>query len=255
MASNKTRREFIHASAVVGAGLFLTSCAGGNTAQTNQQTKSDEPAKPDENAKGGEVTAAEDLMREHGVLRRALLVYGETAPKLRSNPQSIAPDALQKTAKLFRAFGEDYHEKKLEEAYIFPAVKQAGGAAATLPDILIAQHQRGREITDYVLAVTNGAKLGASNAQPLARALETLVRMYEHHAAREDTIIFPAWKQTMTAKQLDEMGDKFEDIEREQFGSDGYEDAVKQIGDIEGSLGLADISQFTAPPPPKVTGS
>jgi hemerythrin-like domain-containing protein len=255
MKSNDTRREFIRTSAVVGAGLVLTGCAGGNTAQTNQQTKPESPAEPDENVKGGEVTATEDLMREHGVLRRALLVYQETAPKLRGNAAAVAPDALQKTAKLFRAFGEDYHEKKLEEAYIFPAVKRAGGAAAALPDVLVAQHQRGREITDYILAVTNGAKLGAGNAEPLARALETLVRMYEHHAAREDTIIFPAWKQTLTARQLDEMGEKFEDIEREQFGSDGYEDAVKQIGDIEGSLGLADISQFTAPPAPKVIGS
>jgi hemerythrin-like domain-containing protein len=253
--SKKTRREFIHASAVVGAGLVLTSCAGGNTAQSNQQAKPESPAKPDENAKGGEVTATEDLMREHGVLRRALLVYRETVPKLRSNASGVAPDALRKTAALFRAFGEEYHEKKLEEAYIFPAVKQAGGPAAALPDILVAQHQRGREITDYILAVTGGAKLGASNAEPLARALETLVRMYEHHAAREDTIIFPAWKQTLTAKQLDEMGDKFEDIEKEQFGNDGYEEAVKLISDIEGNLGLSDISQFTAPPPPKVSGT
>ena len=53
-------------------------------------------------------------------------------------------------------------------------------------------------------------------------------------------------------KQLDEMNDKFEDIEHEQFGEDGFEDAVKQISAIESSLGLADISQFTAPPPPKV---
>jgi hemerythrin-like domain-containing protein len=252
MESKKTRREFIHASAVVGAGLVLTGCAGGNTTESNRQTKTESPAKPEENAKGGEVTATEDLMREHGVLRRALLVYQETVPKLRGTASAVAPDALQKTAKLFRAFGEDYHERKLEEAYIFPAVKQAGGAAAALPDILVAQHSRGREITDYILAVTNGAKLGASNAEPLARALETLVRMYEHHAAREDTIIFPAWKQTLTGKQLDEMGDKFEEIEQEQFGTDGYEDAVKQIGDIEGSLGLSDLSQFTALPPPKV---
>ena len=79
--------------------------------------------------------------------------------------------------------------------------------------------------------------------------------MYQHHAAREDTIIFPAWKQTMSEKQLDEIGDKFEDIEKEQFGEDGYEDAVKQIAAIEGSLDLADIQQFTAPPPPKVTNS
>ena len=35
--------------------------------------------------------------------------------------------------------------------------------------------------------------------------------------------------------RLDEMGDKFEDIEQQQFGKDGYEDAVKQIADIESS--------------------
>ena len=34
--------------------------------------------------------------------------------------------------------------------------------------------------------------------------METLVRMYEHHAAREDTIVFPAWKLNFTEKQLDE---------------------------------------------------
>ena len=205
----------------------------------------------DENEKGGEVTATEDLMREHGVLRRALLVYSAAATKLRSSPTDIPPDALQKTAKLFRDFGEEYHEKKLEEAYIFPAVKKAGGEAATYPDILIVQHNRGREITDYIIGVTQGAKLG-NNAEPLAKALEAFVLMYRNHAAREDTIIFPAWKQTLTAKELDEMNDRFEDIEHEQFGEDGFEDAVKQIAAIESSLGLSDIAQFTPPPPPKI---
>jgi hemerythrin-like domain-containing protein len=200
---------------------------------------------------GGEVTATEDLMREHGVLRRALLVYSATAIKLRANPSAIAPDSLQKTAKLFRAFGEEYHEKKLEEAYIFPAVKKVGGEAASYPDILVAQHNRGREITDYIISVTQGAKLGTSNSDALANALEAFVLMYRNHAAREDTIIFPAWKETMTGKQLDEMSEKFEDIEHEQFGEDGFDDAVKQISAIESSLGLADISQFTAPTPPK----
>ena len=191
-------------------------------------------------------------MREHGVLRRALFVYSETAIKLRGNASSVMPDALQKTATLFRAFGEDYHEKKLEEAYIFPAVKNAGGQAASLPDILVTQHERGREITEYILGVTRGAKLGVSNAEPLAKAMESLVRMYRAHAAREDTIIFPAWKQTLTAEQFDEMNDKFEEIEHQQFGEDGFEDAVRQMNDIEGNLGLADLALFTAPPPTPV---
>jgi len=46
------------------------------------------------------------------------------------------------------------------------------------------------------------------------------------------------------------MNDKFEDIEHQQFGKDGFEDAVAQIADIEGVLGLSDLAQFTAPPPP-----
>jgi len=255
MESNSTRRQFIRASTIVSTSLLLAGCGGG--AGTNLQTKelAKSPAEAGENEMGGEVTATEDLMREHGVLRRALLIYSAAAIKLRSNPSVVAPEALQKTAKLFKAFGEEYHEKKLEEAFIFPAVKKVGGEAATYPDILVAQHNRGREITDYIISMTQGAKLGASDAEQLAKALEGFVLMYRTHAAREDTIIFPAWKQTMTAKQLDEMNDKFEDIEHEQFGEDGFDEAVKQISAIESSLGLADIAQFTAPPPPKVSGT
>src|ERR1051325_5097131 len=249
MNVRNTRRDFLRTSAIVGTGLVLNSCS-----RPNQGKEQMEVSKEAENEKGGEVTATEDLMREHGVLRRALLVYTAAATKLHSNPSSIPPDALQKTAKLFRAFGEEYHEKKLEEAYIFPAVTQAGGEAATYPDILVTQHNRGREITDYIINVTQNAKLGG-NAEDLAKALDAFVLMYRNHAAREDTIIFPAWKQTLTDKQLDEMNDKFEDIEHEQFGEDGFEDAVKQISAIESSLGLSDIAQFTAPPPPKVASS
>jgi hypothetical protein len=60
----------------------------------------------------------------------------------------------------------------------------------------------------------------------------------------------PAWKKTVSAEQLDEMNVKFEDVEHQQFGKDGFDDAVAQIADIEGTLGLPDLSKFTAPPPP-----
>src|SRR5207248_834239 len=159
----------------VSVGLILTGC--GNSNKQSSAGK-DSSGKKDEAENSIEVTATEDLMREHGVLRRALLVYTAAAAKLRTDPSKISPDALQQTARLFRAFGEEYHEKKLEEQYIFPAVKQAGGQAAAYPDVLVVQHNRGREITEYVLAVTQGAKLGAANADALAKALESFVLMY-----------------------------------------------------------------------------
>jgi hemerythrin-like domain-containing protein len=196
-----------------------------------------------------EVGAVEDLMREHGVLRRALLVYARTVSKLRADAASLDTGALNRAAKLFRDFGEDYHERKLEEAYIFPRVKLAGGPGAADVDILLSQHRRGREITQYVLDATQTGRVAAADAEPLARAFETFVWMYQAHAAREDTVVFPAWKDALSGRELEELGERFEGIEKAQFGGDGFEDAVKTMDGIEHALGLADLAQFTAPPP------
>ena len=248
-SDNSRRRLLVAGAAGLGVAV-IASCTGGtaNSAGSNSEAgkKPDEKKQPD----AKEVTAVEDLMREHGILRRALLVYGETALRLRKNPNDVSPEALQRTAKLFRTFGEDYHEKKLEEAYLFPRIREKAGTgeAGKYVDTLVAQHDRGREITDYIISVTNGPKVGAE-AGRFADVLGNFVRMYEHHAAIEDTTIFPAWKDLVTGDEYDELNDKFEDIEHEQFGEDGFEDAAKQIGDIEASLNMADIAQFTAPSP------
>ena len=80
---------------------------------------------------------------------------------------------------MFRAFGEDYHEKKLEETHIFPTIKKAGGPAAAYVDVLIAQHQRGRELTDYILAVVAKGAIATGDAEPLARVLDSVELMYD----------------------------------------------------------------------------
>lgn len=202
----------------------------------------------DDNEK--EVSAVEDMMREHGVLRRALLVYGETAARLRAEAGAIDLKPLNETAMLFRAFGEDYHERALEEPYVFPVVRKVGGPAAALPDILVAQHNRGREITDYILRVA-GRSLGTGDVEPLARALQALVLMYQNHAAREDTVVFQVWRNALSGRQLEDIGDRFEEIEHQRFGADGFDDAVRKIAAIEQAMGYADLAQFTAPPPPR----
>jgi hemerythrin-like domain-containing protein len=240
MADLSEQRRVILTAGISGAALLLCwhgfSPAG---AAEKERSRGEEK----------EVGPVEDLMREHGVLRRALLVYIESVPKLRANPSGLDAGAIARTAKLFRNFGEDYHEKMLEEAHIFPVLRKVGGPAAASVDVLIAQHNRGREITDYISSVAGKGGIGAGDAEPLARVFETFVLMYQNHAAREDTIVFPAWKDALSERQLREMGDRFEEIERRTFGKDGYENAVKQIAQIEQSLGFADLAQFTAPPP------
>jgi hemerythrin-like domain-containing protein len=190
-----------------------------------------------------DVSATEDLMREHGVIRRVLVVYRECASRLRASPNAPVAEPLQRSAALMRKFGEDYHEKQLEEAHIFPAL--ASSSAASITQTLLAQHKRGREITELVLASTK-TSIDAKGAETLARTLDAFARMYEEHAAIEDTVIFPAWKKALSKKQLAAMGDLFEDIEHKTFGKDGFEDAVAQIGEIEKALGI-DLAALTAP--------
>jgi hypothetical protein len=50
-----------------------------------------------------EVSPAEDLMREHGVLKRALRIYGEALRRIEAN-EELPHRALPDSAKIIRSF-------------------------------------------------------------------------------------------------------------------------------------------------------
>ncbi len=224
-----SRRTLILAAGTIGiTGLALSGCG-----------KHEE--------RGGEVTANEDLMREHGIIRRALFVYTEVSRRARKDPSSIPLTSLSDTAKLFRQFAEDYHEHALEEEHIFPVVRKLNAPVGQLPDVLLMQHRRGREITDYIQRIGAGGSLAAAEAERFATTLDAFVAMYGPHAAHEDTVLFPAWKAALGEKAYEEMGDKFEDLEKKMFGHDGFEDALGRITKIEAAFGLDNLAAITAP--------
>ncbi|QYY33183.1 hemerythrin domain-containing protein [Cupriavidus pinatubonensis] len=233
-AMTTKRRDFME-TCMVGCGLVLAESFLSNGLAATQEKK---------------VTANEDLMREHGVLRRALLVYGAAADRLMQQPASLPAHALARTARLFRTFGEDYHERRLEEKIIFPAIRKLEGPVSRYADVL-QQHDRGRDLTDYVLRVAQGGNVAGSNAAPLAAALREFNLMYAHHAAREDTVVFTAWKNSLSQKNYEEAGEEFEKIEKQVFGHDGFDYASKEIASIEDEMGLSDIGRFTMNKPPE----
>ncbi len=243
---DEKRRELLTGISLAGAGILLAACQP--TSNTTGSATNDEPRGP---APGElvpvDVDAAEHLMREHGILRRALLIYRESATRLRQDPASVPPDALEKAVTMFRVFGEDYHQKKLEEVFIFPNLKSSPNPASAYVDVLLAQHARGREITDYLLGVPQAERIASSQVEPVAKAMESFARMYEHHTAIEDTVIFPAWKSVVGEDQLDQLAAKFEEIGAQEFGGDGFESALKRMEEIETSLGIGKPEMFTAP--------
>jgi hypothetical protein len=104
-----SRRKFLKAGGIV----LATSAVG---AAVNLLAKEEEK-------KNNEVSPPEDLMREHGVLKRILLVYGEALRRM-DTTEDLPPEPLAESAKIIREFVEDYHEK-LEENFLFPRFRNA----------------------------------------------------------------------------------------------------------------------------------
>jgi hemerythrin superfamily protein len=113
-----------------------------------------------------------------------------------------------------------------------------GGAAASLVDTLRQQHQRGREINRWLIDLCKGGTIADARRQDVAMAMDGFARMYEAHAAKEDTIVFQAWRKSLSKHQLEEASELFEEIEKAQFDGAG----------IEQRLGIADLARFTAAP-------
>jgi hemerythrin-like domain-containing protein len=189
------------------------------------------------------VTPPEDLMREHGVLKRVLLIYREGIRRLQTAEQNPA-QALNASAGIIRSFIEDYHEH-LEEQYFFPSLENAG-KLADITAVLRTQHQRGRALTDRVLGATaGGAVLDQPAREALVQNMSAFIRMYEPHEAREDTVVFPALRDVLPAQKFRDLAETFEDEEHKRFGPDGFQGVVDKVADIEKSLGIYDLSQFT----------
>lgn len=190
-----------------------------------------------------EVSPIEDLMREHGILNRVLLIYEELIKRLAKGGE-FPEDLLKKSGEIIRNFIEDYHEK-LEEEFIFARFEKAG-EMTDLVKTLREQHQKGRILTDYVLQNIRELK-DDKEKKKMQKVLEEFINMYRPHEAREDTVLFPAFKSLVTQKEYDSLGEIFEDREEQLFGKDGFNKIVEEVASIEKALGIYNLSKFTPP--------
>jgi hemerythrin-like domain-containing protein len=195
---------------------------------------------------GGEeedVSPTEDLMREHGLLNRVLLLYEDGLRKL-ENRNEPDPAVLSGGAYIIGHFIEDYHEK-LEEDYLFPRFEKAG-KLTDLVRVLREQHKAGRRVTGEIQRLSAAGRMhDSSDRKQLAESLRMFIRMYRPHEAREDTILFPALHQLISRNEWDALGEDFEKREHQLFGKEGFEGMVEKVAGLEKTAGLYDLAQFT----------
>jgi hemerythrin-like domain-containing protein len=226
------RRVFLRSGILLG-GAALAGLGLLHGAESQKKGEEKEP----------EVGPPEDLMREHGVLKRVLLIYGETLRRIDAK-EDFPPEALAEAAGIIRSFVEDYHEK-LEEDFLFPRFEKAN-RLVDLVKVLREQHQAGRRVTDVTMRLANLQSLrNESERAQLINSMQQFIRMYNPHEAREDTVLFPGFRKIVSPHEFDSLGEDFEKKEDELFGDDGFEKMVDKVAGIEKRLGIYDLAQFT----------
>lgn len=225
------RREFLTGIAGTGVVLISSSARG-----------AEEKKKESGTGKEQDIPPTEDLMREHGVLRRILLVYDEAARRLPAEDAVVG--VVGSAAGIVRRFVEGYHEK-LEEEFVLPKLEKVG-KLVDLAKIIRVQHAAGRKLTE---SISKNAKAGkgasAEQRRTIVADMQSFGRMYSAHAAWEDTDIFPAYRSMFTEAELDKLGDQFEEQEHKLLGGSGFEGSLKEVGDLEKSLGIHDLAKYT----------
>jgi hemerythrin-like domain-containing protein len=229
------RRDVLKLSAAISGCLPLAACAA-ETARVGAPVRSS-PAQAEV-----PVTPPEDLMREHGVLKRVLLIYREAIRRVDGGQPFPAP-AVHAGAGIIRRFIEDYHER-LEEQYVFPPLVKAGRLTDTVATLRL-QHQRGRDLTARILRAGGTTTPDVRAGREGVAAMTAFIRMYEPHEAREDTVVFPEFRAVVPPKRFGELGEIFEDEEHRRFGANGFANIVDQVAEIEKNLGIYDLAQFT----------
>jgi hemerythrin-like domain-containing protein len=233
LEASQTRRSFLRHGSIAGVGVLVPALAA-----AQQKPESDKP-------KGDEgISPAEDLMREHGLLNRVLLIYDEHLRML-AEKRTFDGSVLASAADIIRHFVEEYHEK-LEEEFLFPRFRKVK-KLVNLVDTLQAQHKAGRDLTAKIRELSGVATLKyvSSDTDKLADALRAFLRMYRPHEAREDTVLFPAFRSIVSAHEYDALGDDFERKEDELFGDEGFFKVVDQVAQLEKRLGIYELGQFT----------
>jgi hemerythrin-like domain-containing protein len=225
----ESRRDFLIKSGILIAATSLSgsACLGESEKET----------------KAWKILPTEDLMREHGILRRIMLVYDEIARRLKQG-EEFPLQVLVEANYIIRRFMQDYHETN-EQFHVFNWFGNTG-KMVELVAILYQQHLAGRKLIDRVKILSTEDNLkNPPGRLKVAEFLNTFNQVYRRHAAWEDTILFPAFRSVISPSDFTAVGETFNKEEEKLFGPGGFEKIVGQVADLEKKLGIHNLQQFT----------
>jgi hemerythrin-like domain-containing protein len=95
-----------------------------------------------------------------------------------------------------------------------------------------------------ILRAAQGSPKDEDARRQTVTAIQSFITMYQPHAAREDTDLFPKLRDLVSSHEYDAMAEDFEKKEHQLFGDDGFEKMVDRVPRLE-KMGIYNLNQFT----------
>jgi len=163
--------------------------------------------------------AIEDLQNEHQAILSSLQILDTLAGRLHRGLDVQRRDIHDFIAFL-REFADKCHHGK-EEGILFPALVKAGIAEKGGPiGVMLSEHAEGRELIKEMETAISGKE----DNEKFMRAAKEYSSLLQAHIEKENSVLFPSAERVLTAPQLDQIYDAFEQHERKVIGEGRHEE-------------------------------
>ncbi|MCL4459421.1 MAG: hemerythrin domain-containing protein [Chloroflexi bacterium] len=182
------------------------------------------------------MSATEVLKEEHRVIERMLRILESTAAKLEMD-EEVPPERLMKSLDFIRTFADKCHHGK-EEDTLFPALEKHGLPREGGPiGVMLLEHDEGRR---FVRSLAEGVERYARGDKTARGAIIDNARGYAKllnaHIYKEDNVLYPMADRMLSAEEVRELLEKYEEIERERIGEGKHHEYLHLIEELEKGL-------------------
>jgi hemerythrin-like domain-containing protein len=155
----------------------------------------------------------EALEREHRFIEKVVKACFVTVEEI-GGGGLIDPDLLRQIVDFMRVYADKCHHGK-EEALLFPALFERGVPPTGCPvSALTAEHVQGRRLVKGLADALDLLQRAEPKAgETILENLKGITALYPNHIWKEDYLLFPMTLKVMNAKDLRELGAKFETVD------------------------------------------
>ena len=172
--------------------------------------------------------ASDELKYEHDTILLSLKILEQMSVSL-SLGASVEQKDLRAMVEFFILFSEKCHHGK-EEDIFFPALEKAGIARYGGPiGIMLTEHQEGR---GYIRLMSDALEHEPFHRDKFIKGAGDYVKLIRSHIEKENSRLFPEGDSKLSAKEHQEIIEKFEKFEENVIGEKKHQELHRMLEDF-----------------------